>query len=57
MTAAQADYDAAAAEVHYLYIYPGCLKSILECAKFNNTDNFMGFPFIPEDNPTTTRII
>lgn len=55
--AAQADYDAAAAEVHYLYVYPGCLKSILECAKFNNTDNFMGFPFVPEDNPTTTRII
>lgn len=56
-TAAQADYDAAATEVHYLYAYPGCMKSLTACNNFGNTDNFMGFSFIPEDNPTTTRII
>ncbi|WP_151710221.1 baseplate hub domain-containing protein [Acinetobacter brisouii] len=57
MEVAQADYDAAAAEVHYLYIYPGCMKSLTACDAFGNTDNFMGFSFIPEDNPTTTRFI
>lgn len=54
---AQTAYDAAESHVHYLYAYPGCLKSITACARFNNTDNFMGFPFIPEDNPATTRFL
>ena len=54
---AQADYDAAAAEVHYVYAYPGCMKSLAACDAFGNTDNHMGFAFIPEKNPTTTRFI
>ncbi|MHA3078769.1 baseplate hub domain-containing protein [Acinetobacter sp. ANC 5502] len=53
----QADYDAAAASVHYVYVYPGCVHSISACNTFGNTDNFMGFPYIPEDNPTIVRII
>ena len=56
-TAAQSDYDAYNATIKYVYVYPGCMKSLNACNSFNNTDNFMGFPFIPEDNPTTTRII
>lgn len=55
--AAQEDYDAAAAEVHYVYAYPGCMKSLTACDAFGNTDNHMGFAFIPEKNPTTTRFI
>ncbi|MHA3083723.1 baseplate hub domain-containing protein [Acinetobacter sp. ANC 5383] len=54
---AQASYDTATANVHYVYVYPGCMKSLTACDGFGNTDNFMGFSFIPEDNPTTTRII
>ena len=57
LNAAQNSYDAALLNIKYFYVYAGCMKSILECSKFNNTDNFMGFPFIPEDNPTTTRIV
>ncbi|ENU80128.1 hypothetical protein F975_01881 [Acinetobacter sp. ANC 3789] len=54
---AQQDYDATAANVHYVYVYPGCVHSISACNNFGNTDNFMGFPYIPEDNPTIVRII
>lgn len=53
----QAEYNAAAAQVHDVYVYPGCMKSLTACDGFGNTDNFMGYPFIPEDNPTTTRFI
>lgn len=38
-------------------LYPGCMKSLTACHRFNNTDNFLGFSYIPEDNPTTTRIV
>lgn len=38
-------------------VYPGCMKSLTACEAFSNTDNYLGFPYIPEDNPTTTRIV
>lgn len=33
-------------------IYPGCSRSMDDCLnKFNNLDNFGGFPYTPENNP------
>lgn len=33
-------------------VYPGCNHTIATCAsKFSNSDNFGGFPFIPQKNP------
>lgn len=33
-------------------IYPGCDHTLATCVnKFNNVDNYGGFPFIPEKNP------
>lgn len=43
--------------VFFVTVYPGCMKSLAACHRFNNTDNFLGFPYMPEDNPTTTRIV
>lgn len=38
-----------------LYIYAGCDKRISTCkAKFNNSKNYGGFPFIPSKNPVTS---
>jgi len=35
-----------------IYIYPGCSKTINECKnKFNNLENFGGFPFVPKSDP------
>lgn len=35
-----------------VYCYPGCDGRIETCRdKFSNIDNFLGFPFIPEENP------
>ena len=34
-------------------LYPGCDGDIETCEdKFSNLDNFLGFPYVPEDNPT-----
>ena len=44
-------------DLPFVYIYPGCLKTPDACNKFNNTENYLGFPNIPEKNPTTTRIV
>lgn len=57
IAAAQSDYDAYNATINYVYVYPGCMKSLTACDGFGNTDNHMGFAFIPEKNPTTTRFI
>lgn len=54
---AQAAFDLAAESVFFVTVYPGCMKSLTACNKFGNTDNFLGFPYMPEDNPTTTRIV
>ncbi len=54
---AQVAFDLAAKSVFFVIIYPGCVKSLSACNGFNNTDNFLGFPYMPEDNPTTTRIV
>lgn len=36
-------------------VYAGCDNRNVTCRdKFNNIDNFLGFPFIPWDNPVTT---
>ena len=38
-------------------IYPGCDGDIITCTdKFSNEANFLGFPYIPEKNPTRTRL-
>jgi hypothetical protein len=34
-----------------LALYPGCTLSPTSCKKFNNFDNYGGFPFIPDKNP------
>ena len=57
LNSAQNSYNVALSNIKYFYVYAGCMKSITACDAFGNTDNFMGFPFIPEDNPTTTRIV
>lgn len=53
----QTALDLAAESVFFVTVYPGCMKSLTACHRFNNTDNFLGFPYMPEDNPTTTRIV
>lgn len=54
---AQGTFDLAAKSVFFVTVYPGCMKSLTACHRFNNTDNFLGFAYMPEDNPTTTRIV
>jgi len=54
---AQDAFDLAAQSVFFVIVYPGCMKSLTACHRFNNTDNFLGFAYMPEDNPTTTRIM
>ena len=35
-----------------IYLYPGCDRTLNTChAKFGNSANFGGFPFIPTKNP------
>ncbi len=35
-------------------VYPGCDGRVETCRdKYNNIDNFLGFPFIPQENPAT----
>jgi uncharacterized phage protein (TIGR02218 family) len=35
-------------------VYPGCNGRVTTCRdKFNNIVNFLGFPFIPDENPAT----
>ena len=53
----QTSFDLAVESVFFVTVYPGCMKSLTACHRFNNTDNFLGFPYIPEDNPTITRIV
>lgn len=57
MINAQAAFDLAAESVFFVTVYPGCMKSLTACSQFNNTDNFLGFSYMPEDNPTITRIV
>lgn len=47
--------NVASQKVFFVVVYPGCMKSLTACDRFNNTDNFLGFPYQPEDNPATTR--
>lgn len=54
---AQNAFDVASEAVFFVTVYPGCMKSLTACHRFNNTDNFLGFAYMPEDNPTTTRIV
>lgn len=57
VTEKQSALDLAANAVFFVTVYPGCLKSLTACHRFDNSDNFLGFPYMPEDNPTTTRIV
>lgn len=50
-------FDVASESVFFVIVYPGCMKSLTACHRFNNTDNFLGFPYMPEDNPATTGIV
>jgi len=54
---AQVEFDLAAESVFFVTVFPGCMKSLTACNRFNNTDNFLGFSYMPEDNPTITRIV
>jgi hypothetical protein len=54
---AQNAFDVVSESVFFVTVYPGCMKSLTACHRFNNTDNFLGFAYMPEDNPTTTRIV
>lgn len=54
---AQTAFDLTTESVFFVIVYPGCMKSLAACHRFNNTDNFLGFSYMPEDNPTTTRIV
>ena len=54
---AQIAFDIASESVFFVTVYPGCMKSLTACHRFNNTDNFLGFSYMPEDNPTNTRIV
>lgn len=54
---AQLAFDVASEKVFFVTIYPGCMKSLMSCDLFGNTDNFLGFSYMPEDNPVTTRIV
>lgn len=37
-----------------IVVYPGCDKTLSQCiARFNNKVNFLGFPYIPKENPAT----
>lgn len=57
LQSAQASLSLAAESVFFVTAYPGCMKSLTACNRFNNTDNFLGFSYMPEDNPTSTRIV
>jgi uncharacterized phage protein (TIGR02218 family) len=41
-------------DITSIEVIPGCDKTINNCSdKFSNTDNFGGYPYIPDRNPTT----
>jgi hypothetical protein len=54
---AQSEFELAAESVFFVTVYPGCMKSLNACNRLNNTNNFLGFPYMPEDNPVITRIV
>lgn len=40
------------------YLYPGCDGNIETCRdRFNNVENFLGFPYIPTDNPAARYLV
>lgn len=47
--------NVASQKVFFVTVYPGCMKSLTACHRFNNTENHLGFAYMPEDNPATTR--
>ncbi|MBI1450324.1 DUF2163 domain-containing protein [Acinetobacter sp. FL51] len=52
----QSELGVAAEPVFFVTVYPGCMKSLIACDEFNNTDNHFGIPYVPEDNPAQTRV-
>jgi uncharacterized phage protein (TIGR02218 family) len=49
----QAPFDSKVAVGSTIKAYPGCDRSCDTCKnKFNNFSNFVGFPYIPNSNPT-----
>lgn len=58
MNQAQSDYDAAYEAIAWVYIYLGCNKTIDDCVnKFDNINNFGGFPYTPINNPTSRSVV
>lgn len=53
----QLAFDESSELVHIVKVYAGCMKSLRACDDFGNTDNYLAFPYMPEKNPTTTRIV
>ncbi|RKG31499.1 baseplate hub domain-containing protein [Acinetobacter tianfuensis] len=51
----QEAFNIASESVFFVAAYPGCMKSLTACSRFNNTENHLGFAYMPEDNPSTTR--
>lgn len=48
----QVPFDARLVTGANVNAFPGCDKSVSTCiAKFNNKNNFLGFPYIPSNNP------
>lgn len=49
----QAPFDSRVSVGSNVKVYPGCNRSADTCKnKFNNFNNFVGFPYIPSSNPT-----
>lgn len=58
MNTAQSNYNAADAAIDWVYIYFGCNKTTDDCEnKFDNINNFGGFPYIPINNPTSRSLV
>lgn len=48
----QVPFDTRVSTGGKLYLYPGCDKAFSTCKnRFNNLANFVGFPYIPSNNP------
>jgi len=41
-------------DINNITVYYGCSKTTDSCEKYNNLDNFGGFPFIPQKNISTS---
>ncbi len=55
---ATVEYEEYNQNLPWIWIYPGCNKLNTTCKdKFDNLNNFGGFPFMPQKNPTSRSLI